>query len=119
MWAWLVRGLRSVEFYAIVPHLELTLFACFILLVDFLVERRYKYFNAITALIGLGFSAVALGRFWLRGNDLLAFNGLIVVNSFFTFFGLLFLLGTALVILMYLKYLELAGVHDVADFCIS
>jgi len=109
---WLLQGLRSVEFYAIVPHLELTIFACFILLVDFLVERPYKYFNAVTALIGLGFSAFALGRFWLRGNELLAFNGLIVVDSFFTFFGLLFLLATALVILMSIKYLDLEGEHE-------
>src|SRR3989337_1892285 len=61
MWDWFVQGLHSIEFYAIMPHLQLTLFACFILLADFLVERPYKYFNAICALLGIGFSAFALG----------------------------------------------------------
>src|SRR3989338_5520856 len=112
MWDWFVQGLHSIEFYAIMPHLQLTLFACFILLADFLVERPYKYFNAICALLGIGFSAFALGRFWVRGDEKLAFNGLIVIDSFFTFFGLLFLLATALVILMSIKYLDLEGEHE-------
>src|SRR3990172_7099923 len=82
MWDWFVQGLHSIEFYAIMPHLQLTLFACFILLADFLVERPYKYFNAICALLGIGFSAFALGRFWVRGDgDPIVFLAVVAVAA--------------------------------------
>ncbi|MFQ5662320.1 MAG: NADH-quinone oxidoreductase subunit N [Terriglobia bacterium] len=98
------------DFTAIVPQLELVLFACGILLMDFLLEPRHKFMNAITALVGVGFSGIQLWRMW--GYKTLAFNGLIVVDSFFIFFSFIFLLATALVILMSIKYLEAEAEHE-------
>ncbi|MFQ5723609.1 MAG: NADH-quinone oxidoreductase subunit N [Terriglobia bacterium] len=94
----------------IMPQIQLTLFACGILLMDFLLERQHKYWNAITALMGIGFSGFALWR--VRGYERLAFNGLVVVDPFFVFFGFLFLLATALVILMSIKYLEVEAEQE-------
>src|SRR2546426_9136018 len=71
------------EFPLIQPEAELALFGVAILLIDTFLEKREKWFNAITALIGVGFSTLALvgmpdflirnlqgfagGRFAIRG----------------------------------------------------
>lgn len=94
----------------IMPQIQLALFACGILLMDFLLERRHKYLNAITALMGIGFSGYALWR--IRDFKRLAFNDQVVVDPFFVFFGFLFLLATALVILMSIKYLEIEAEQE-------
>jgi len=95
----------------IMPQVQLALFGCGILLMDFLIpERRYKYFNAVTALVGVVFSTVALGKIW--GYERLAFGEMVVVDPFFLFFSALFLLATTLVILMSVKYLDVEGEHE-------
>jgi NADH-quinone oxidoreductase subunit N len=101
MWS---EWFQPEDFRAIVPQLELVLFACGILLMDFLLERRYKFMNAITALLGIGFSGFQIWQ--MRNDNTLAFNGLIVVDPFFIFFSVVFLLAAALVILMSIKYME-------------
>ena len=71
------------EFPLIQPEAELALFGVAILLIDTFLEKREKWFNAITALIGVGFSTLTLvgmpdflirnlqgfagGRFAIRG----------------------------------------------------
>jgi len=101
---------QPIDFYVIVPQLELTLFACGILLMDFLLESRYKYLNAAAALLGIFFSGV---RLWQMCNlSLVAFNGLFIVDSFFITFGFLFLIATAVVILMSIRYLEVEQTHE-------
>ena len=82
------------DFVAIVPHLELTIFACGILLLDFLLDARYKFVSAITALLGVAFSGFQIWR--LHDRTMLAFRGtgdggLIVVDSFFIYFSFIFL----------------------------
>ncbi|MFQ5817048.1 MAG: NADH-quinone oxidoreductase subunit N [Terriglobia bacterium] len=98
------------DFRAIVPQLELTLFACGILLMDCWLERRHKYLNAMVALVGIVFSGVGL---WLiRNVNSTAFNRVIIVDSFFIVFSFIFLAATALVILMSIRYLEVEGAHE-------
>lgn len=103
------------DFRVILPQIELSLFACGILLMDFLLERRYKFWNAITALVGIAFSGVGL---WLLRNDNhRAFlgpegNALLVVDPFFIFFSFVFLLASTVVILMSVKYLEIEVEHE-------
>ncbi len=96
---------------AIMPQVQLSLFACGILLMDFLLDRRHKFFNAITALVGLGFAAIPLVQMFLRGDNRLAFRGLVVVDPFFVFFGFVFLITAALVMLMSLRYLDVEDEH--------
>src|SRR5258708_33688559 len=48
------------EFPLIQPEAELALFGVAILLIDTFLEKREKWFNAITALIGVGFSTLTL-----------------------------------------------------------
>jgi len=84
--------------------LQLTVFACGILLMDFLLDRKHKYMNAVTALLGIAFSGFSLWQ--LRDKQEHAFGGLVVVDPFFIFFCMVFLAAAAIVILMSVRYLE-------------
>jgi NADH-quinone oxidoreductase subunit N len=95
---------------AILPEMELVLFGLGILLIDFWIEQKDKYWNAGLALAGTIFSAFTIWR--LRGaivvrGDLFGFHDSVVVDPFFIFFAALFLAATALVILLSVKYLEI------------
>jgi len=95
---------------AILPEMELVLFGLGILLIDFWIAQKDKYWNAGLALAGTIFSAFTI--FKLRGaivarGDLLGFHDSVVVDPFFIFFAALFLAATALVVLLSVKYLEI------------
>jgi len=95
---------------AILPEIELVLFGLGILLIDFWIEQKEKYWNAGLALAGTIFSSFTLWR--LRGaiatrGDLFGFHETVLVDPFFLFFAMLFLAATALVILLSVKYLEI------------
>src|SRR6266699_3630633 len=95
---------------AILPEMELVLFGLGILLIDFWIEQKDKYWNAGLALAGTIFSGFTIFR--LRGaivakGDLFGFHDSVVVDPFFIFFAALFLAATALVILLSVKYLQI------------
>src|SRR5437667_9067645 len=95
---------------AVLPEMELVLFGLGILLIDFWIEQKDKYWNAGLALAGTIFSAFTIFR--LRGaivakGDRLGFHDSVVVDPFFIFFAALFLAATALVILLSVKYLDI------------
>ncbi len=54
------------DFALVLPEVQLLLFGLGILLTDFLLEDQYKYWNAVMALLGVGFSGFSLWR--LRGS---------------------------------------------------
>jgi NADH-quinone oxidoreductase subunit N len=100
------------DFWLILPQVQLAFFGMAILLTDFLLEKNQKFWNAITAMIGVGFSGIALWK--LRGvpsGGVEGFGGTIVVDPFFIYFGWVFLASTALVILLSARYLELEDEH--------
>src|SRR5256885_13625706 len=95
---------------AILPEMELVLFGLGILLIDFWIEQKDKYWNAGLALAGTIFSGFTIFR--LRGaivakGDVFGFHDSLVVDPFFIFFAALFLAATALVILLSVKYLQI------------
>src|SRR6266851_508261 len=105
-----IRSYLSGEGAVILPEIELLLFGLGILLIDFWIEQKEKYLNAGLALAGTLFSAFTLWR--LRGavaarGAFLGFHQSAIIDSFFIFFGALFLAATALVILLSVKYLEI------------
>src|SRR5215471_4199904 len=126
---------KAEDFQLILPQVQLGLFALGILLTDFLLEPRYKYWNAGMAMLGVFFSGltlvglpagigrflerIGLGRFRMPGlrglvalrGDQIGFNGSLLVDPFFIFFGALFLAATALVILLSVRYLEIEAEH--------
>jgi len=93
----------------ILPEIELVLFGLGILVIDFWIEQKEKYWNAGLALAGTIFSSFTLWK--LRGaiaakGELAGFHDSVLVDPFFLFFATLFLAATALVILLSVKYLD-------------
>src|SRR5216684_1467741 len=105
-----IRSYLQGDGATILPEIELVLFGLGILLIDFWIDEKEKYWNAGLALAGTLFSGFTLwmlrGRVSARG-DLLGFRDSVLVDPFFLFFGSLFLAATALVILLSVKYLEI------------
>src|SRR5712692_618110 len=105
-----IRNYLQGDGAVILPEMELVLFALGILLIDFWIDEKEKYWNAGLALAGTLFSGFTLwmlrGRVSARG-DLLGFRDSVLVDPFFLFFGSLFLAATALVILLSVKYLRI------------
>jgi NADH-quinone oxidoreductase subunit N len=101
----------------ILPEMELLLFALGILLFDFLLDKKERYFNAVLALIGVAASGLGLYMQVRRYNTLrvdptglpgiLGFHNTVLVDGFFIVFAILFLAATALVILLSVRYMEL------------
>jgi NADH-quinone oxidoreductase subunit N len=94
----------------ILPEIELTLFGLGILLIDFTIGVKEKYWNAGLAIAGTLFSGYTLWK--LRAavaarGDLLGFQRSVIVDHFFLFFAAIFLTATALVVLISVKYLEI------------
>ncbi len=105
-----IRSYLQGDGAAILPEMELVLFGLGILLIDFWIERKEKYWNAGLALAGTIFSAFTIWK--LRGavvarGDFAGFHDAVLVDPFFLFFATLFLAATALVILLSLQYLEI------------
>src|SRR5579862_1773605 len=91
----------------LLPEMMLVLFAMGILLTDYLLEARDKYFNALMAMLGVIFSAICLWQ--LRGvadRGAIGFSSSLLVDPFFLFFGTIFLLATAMVIILSVRYLQ-------------
>ena len=111
-----VRGFLSGDGALILPEMELTLFACGILVIDRWLSAKEKHWNALLALAGTAFSAftldVQLGKMQaLRAANpespgLLGLRQSVLVDPFFLFFAALFLSATALTILLSVRYLE-------------
>src|SRR5260370_16238154 len=105
-----IRSYLSGEGAVNLPEIERLLVGLGILVIDFWIEQKEKYLNAGLALAGTLFSAFTLWR--LRGavaarGAFLGFHQSAIIDSFFIFFGALFLAATALVILLSVKYLEI------------
>ena len=105
------------DYVLALPMLLLTLFGVGVLLIDLLLPDQWKRVNAYTALVGVAFSAVAVGRLHLayraaerQGSEMATFTGFmnsLVVDRFAIYFFYLFLRGTAIAILMSVHYLEI------------
>jgi NADH-quinone oxidoreductase subunit N len=94
----------------IMPQVMLAFFGLAILLTDFLLEKDQKSWNAMTAMLGVLFSGFSLWQLRHVPRDGVAgFDGTILVDPFFIFFGWVFLASTALVILFSVRYMELEG----------
>src|SRR5258708_25145022 len=92
----------------LLPEMMLVLFAMGILLTDYLLEARDKYFNALMAMLGVVFSAITLWQLRLVADrGAVGFSQSLLVDPFFLFFGFIFLIATALVILLSVRYLQI------------
>jgi NADH-quinone oxidoreductase subunit N len=100
------------DYFVLKPAVMLCLFGCGILITDFFLDRRWKFWNAWTALLGLGFTAIAV---WQQQSGLKAsglseitgLGGAVSVDGFGIFFNWIFLVATALVVIISTRYLEI------------
>jgi len=109
-------GFSVTDYLLALPITLLTLFALGILLIDLMLPREQKWMNSVTALIGVAFSAAAIWNPFRPGIlTFLAASGLaghpamlntMIVDRFAIYFWYLFLAGTAIAILMSVRYLE-------------
>src|ERR1700730_16002450 len=80
----------------LLPEMMLVLFALGILLTDYLLEARDKYFNALMAMLGVVFSAICLWQ--LRpaasSGQAIGFSNSLLVDPFFLFFVFTVLIPT-------------------------
>jgi NADH-quinone oxidoreductase subunit N len=113
-----IRGFLSGDGALILPEMELVLFALGILLIDRWLAANEKHWNALLALAGTAFSGFTLyvqhGKMQaLRAVNsdspgLLGFHQSVLVDPFFLFFAALFLAATVLIVLLSVRYLEVA-----------
>ena len=97
------------DYLLALPITLLTLFALGILLIDFMLPREMKWANAVTAMIGVLFSAAGVYKIQLFLNGTPYALGMLrtmLVDRFAIYFWYLFLAGTAIAILMSVRYLE-------------
>jgi len=99
------------DYLLALPITLLTLFALGILLIDFMLPKEMKWANAVTAMIGVCFSAAGVYKIqlWLSTIGRPAHLGLLntmLVDRFALYFWYLFLAATAIAILMSVRYLE-------------
>src|SRR5579862_1718297 len=92
----------------LLPEMMLVLFAMGILLTDYLLEARDKFFNALMAMLGVIFSAICLWQLRpVAERGAIGFSSSLVVDPFFLFFGFIFFIATALVIILSVRYLKI------------
>jgi len=99
------------DYLLALPITLLTLFALGILLIDFMLPKEMKWANALTAFVGVAFSAAGVYKIqlWLEQSGQPGSYGLMhtmLVDRFALYFDYLFLAGTAIAILMSVRYLE-------------
>src|SRR3972149_8196982 len=98
----------SHDFFLTLPQVELALFGLAILMFDFMLGVRDKTGNAVFAMMGVVFSGISLYRLHRLGPEPVGgFTSSIVVDPFFVFFGMIFLAALALVLLLFVRSLQL------------
>src|ERR1700719_4573952 len=108
----MAQNFGRADYLMALPVILLTLFALGILLLDLMLPAQWKKINAVTALVGILFSAAGVVKIQLALNAAgvpgeSAFLNSMVVDRFNIYFWYLFLSGAALSILMSVRYLEI------------
>ncbi len=108
----LAQNFGRVDYLMALPVILLTLFALGILLLDLILPAQWKRLNALTALVGILFSAAGIVKIQMALNSVglpgeSAFLNAMVVDRFTIYFWYLFLAGAAISILMSMRYLEI------------
>lgn len=112
-----------VDFLVLKPVILLALFGVGVLLTDLLLEEGQRYLSALTALVGIGFAAVQM---WLIQSEMSAagitemeaFRGAILLDQFGIFFIWIFLISSAIAILIAIRYLEIEQEHHGEHYAI-
>src|SRR5690348_4807495 len=98
----------STDYALSLPMILLSLFGLGILVIDLVLDAAWKRWNAVTALIGLGFAAAAVIRLQVAGQLVGSYAyqtvscgqrvGSMLVDGFAVYFYYLFIVGAAIAI---------------------
>ncbi len=102
------------DYMLALPMLVLSGFAIAILLIDLVLPKAGKRWNAAIALLGLAATGLALAKVWnairyvetAGSSRFTGFMGSLVMDRFAIYFSVLFLIGAAIAILMSVHYME-------------
>ena len=94
--------LSEMGFVAAVPFTIVAVSAIVVLLVDLLLPARQRWILPYVSLLGIVVAAFSIALLW--GVRVEGFGGVISLDKFSSFFGILILLGTALVLLISSSY---------------
>ncbi len=103
----------GVDYLLALPILLLTLFAIGVLIMDLMMPSEWKRMNGFVALVGLVFATLGTRKIetWYLTQHIdrlpVGFMGTLFVNRFSIYFFYLFFAGTAIAILMSVRYLEI------------
>ena len=116
MTAGLGQHFSGSDYLLSLPIILLTLFGLGILLIDLMLPKEWKWVNAVTAFVGVGFAAAGVIRIQLlfaaqHLPSQSAFLDSLRVDRFTIYFWYLFLAATAIAILMSARYLEIEREH--------
>jgi NADH-quinone oxidoreductase subunit N len=100
-------GINLSDFYYLLPELVLTAGSLLLLIADLLVSRDRQSVLAWVTLAVLGATAIALVP--VADANVQVSRGLIAVDTFASFFKVVFLISAALTVLMSVRYLEVEG----------
>ena len=105
-------SLSPIVYRLMLPIVELGIFALGILLLDLMIPSEWKWMNAVTALVGVIFSAICtwqLQVFFPNGAN--GFSHSLLVDRLTIYFWYLFLAGAAISILTSAHYLSIENEH--------
>src|SRR5258708_19714136 len=96
----------------LLPEMMLVLFAMGILLTDYLLEARDKYFNALMAMLGVMFSAICVWQFGpaASSGEAIRFSDALFVGPFFPSFLFFSRISTQLA--LFLSFRSLAVLSE-------
>jgi len=103
------------DYLLALPMLVLSGFAVAILLVDLVLPKAWKRWNAVLALAGLAAATMSLAKVWQAvyyietpgSKRFTGFLGSLLMDRFAIYFYLLFIVGAAVAILMSIRYMEI------------
>ena len=106
----------GMDYLLMLPMVELTIFALGIMLIDLMLPKEWKKLNAVAALAGVVFAAISVGRIQVllsRAGQAyqLGFMNTVIIDRIAVYFFYLFLAGTAIAILISVRYLDVENEH--------
>ncbi|MBI3605990.1 MAG: NADH-quinone oxidoreductase subunit N, partial [Nitrospirae bacterium] len=98
------------HFMAVLPEIIISIYACMILVFEPFSAREQRYQFGYFSLSGLLLAGLT-SFFVLKLGSIYAFGGMFILDPFSTFFKYLIYIGSALTILLSMKYLDEEDIH--------
>ncbi len=99
----------DIQLIAILPEIILALLACGLFVAESFIPKEKKELLGYFAVGALFLSAIGTIPLW--GKEISTFSGMIVLDSYALFFKMIFLLTSALIILMSIEYLKIERIN--------